>query len=83
MGAGSGWRRERGVLRVRGRLGQDLTAQAGSKGSVGAPSPPPKEWFLTSSCHWPQCLSPIASCEPSPGGGVRTGYTGTGTRLGG
>lgn len=45
MGAGSGGRRERGVLRVRGRLGQDLTAQAGSKGSVGAPSPHPKSGF--------------------------------------
>lgn len=45
MGAGSAGRRERGVLRVRGRLGQDLTAQAGSKGSVGAPSPHPKSGF--------------------------------------
>lgn len=45
--------------------------------------PPPKEWFLTSSCHRPLCRSPIAGCEPSPGGGVSTPYTEPGTRLGG
>lgn len=38
MGAGSGGG-GRGLFRVRGRLGQELTAQAGSKGRVGAPSP--------------------------------------------
>lgn len=39
MGAGRGGGGKR-VFRVRGRLGQELTAQAGSKGTVGAPSPP-------------------------------------------
>lgn len=57
MEAGSG---KGGVFRVRGRLGQDLTALAGSRGRVGAPSPPlPQEWFLTSSCHRPLCLGPM------------------------
>lgn len=39
MGAGSGGGGGEGVFRVRGRLGQELTAQAGSRGRIGAPSP--------------------------------------------
>lgn len=47
---GTGWERAageeaEGVFRVRGRLGQELTAQAGSKGRVGAPSPHQKSGF--------------------------------------
>lgn len=69
MGAdvGGGGGRGRRVFRVRGRLGQELTAQAGSRGRVGAPSPPaPQEGFRTSSCHRPLCPGPIASSEPAP-----------------
>lgn len=45
MGAGSGGGGGAGVFRVRGCLGQELTAQAGSKGTVGAPSPHQKSGF--------------------------------------
>lgn len=59
--------------------GHGLTAQAGSSGRVEAPSPHHYEWFLTSSCHWPLCPSPIASSEPSSEpsshGGARTRHT--------
>lgn len=70
MGAGSGGGGKR-VFRVRGCLGQELTAQAGSKGTVGAPSPQ-QEWFPTSSCHRPLCPGPLASFEPSARGRART-----------
>lgn len=66
MGAGEG----EGVFRVRGRLGQELTAQAGNRDRAGAPSPP-QEWVVNSSCHRPLCPGPIASSEPSAGGGAR------------
>lgn len=59
------------MFRVRGCLGQELTAQAGSKGTVGAPSPQ-QEWFPTSSCHRPLCPGPLASFEPSARGRART-----------
>lgn len=73
MGADSGGGGGR-VFRVRGRLGQELTAQAGSRGRVGAPSPPsPQEWFLTSSCHRPLCPGPTASSEPDPVAGCAPG----------
>lgn len=74
MGADSGGGGERRVFRVRGRLGQELTARAGSRGRVGAPSSPsPQAWFLTSSCRRPLCPGPIASSEPTPRGGCAPG----------
>lgn len=67
MGAGEG----EGVFRVRGRLGQELTAQAGNRDWAGALSPPQQEWVVNSSCHRPLCPGRIASSEPSAGGGAR------------
>lgn len=82
MGAGSGEEGREGVLRVRGRLGQGLTAQAGSSRRVGAPSRPHhQEWFLTSSCHRPLCPCPTGSSEPSPRSGARTPHTAPGMQL--
>ena len=71
MGAGEGEGVVQGTWPPGARAHRAGRKQGQGWGRVGAPSPPQQEWVVNSSCHRPLCPGPIASSEPSAGGGAR------------